>query len=41
MFVIVRPERPRDEVAPVILPKISAATGGEVRFEFLIIIFCE
>lgn len=28
MFVIVRTERPRDEVAPFILPKISAATGG-------------
>ena len=29
MFVIVRTERPRDEVAPlIILPKISAATGG-------------
>lgn len=31
MFVIVRTERPRDEVAPFILPKISAATGGDVR----------
>lgn len=30
MFVIVRTERPRDEVAPFILPKISAATGGDV-----------
>lgn len=28
MFVIVRTERPRDEVAPLILHKISAATGG-------------
>ena len=28
MFVIVRTERPRDEVAPLILLKISAATGG-------------
>lgn len=31
MFVIVRTERPRDEAAPFILPKISAATGGEVQ----------
>ena len=29
MFVIIRTERPRDEVAPFILPKISAATGGD------------
>ena len=31
MFVIARREGPRDEVAPFILPKISAATGGDVR----------
>lgn len=30
MFVIVRKERPRDEVALFILPKISAAKGGVV-----------
>lgn len=29
MFVIIRMERPRDEVAPFILPKISAATCGD------------